>query len=81
VASSASASVGRSAKNSSSSESSSKSPCDGAGSCGGGGVGAVVVVARRYTVREHGVGCEEAVRHFLPAIRGCEPNSEASSML
>jgi hypothetical protein len=31
--------------------------------------------------REHGVGCQEAARHFLPAVGGCEPTVEATSYL
>jgi hypothetical protein len=31
--------------------------------------------------REHGIGCEAAARHFLPAVGGCEPTSEATSYL
>jgi hypothetical protein len=31
--------------------------------------------------REHGVGCQEAARHFLPAVGGCEPTVEVISYL
>jgi hypothetical protein len=31
--------------------------------------------------REHGVGCQETARHFLPAVGGCEPTVEAMSYL
>jgi hypothetical protein len=31
--------------------------------------------------REHGVGCQETARHFLPAVGGCEPTAEAMSYL
>jgi hypothetical protein len=45
-------------------------------------VGVVVVVARRnHLTREHGVGCKEVARYFLPAVGGCEPSGEATSYL
>jgi hypothetical protein len=31
--------------------------------------------------REHGVGCQETARHFLPAVGGCEPTVEVTSYL